>query len=267
MKKMFIYFLFVSLLCGCHQREKPMYYSSEYVKKIEDQKDWIFVEEELEDDRAVGSQSLFTYKNGDEFENWFNNVYYEISYLKKFKINIDTEEVKKINEEIQQFYDEYYPIVVQGYAPRYQDYRVFESEEYLSVIRKYGGFLPGSDYDCTIEFYIFDLTDGHLLSNQEILNIYGIDIQEINHYFEEYYASIGSQCCLQEGIEYDDLPYEVKKRCYVALSEDVNKLQLFIDEDMNLIILKSHSAFNDNGIENNSDWISTNFKYNFGLPQ
>lgn len=234
----------------------------EYKENItNDQKEWIDEIEEVKFPHDIHDDAdiMIIYTNGDEFENWYNSNYYLEPSIKNFKINVTSDDAEMINEDIESIYNEYINL---SFGVHYQDYRSFKSEKFLSVIRKYGDFLPGSDYRSQRYIYNFNLDTGELLSNQDILDIYHLSVDDIVVYLEDYYDSIESQPCIQEGKDYYDLPEEIRTSCHSQLDyDDAEKIDLFIDENENLIVM--HSRVLDNG----NDYLSTSFKYNFGQPR
>lgn len=279
MRKKLIYLVTLSLLTACSNDVKNYKHEmestnkvNEQIKKSEndnhfrDQSEWINVIDEVKFPQSL-YESLYEekwmmviYTNGDNFENWFNSNYYLKPSLKKFEINLSSEDAERVNEDINRIYEEYINL---PFGVHYQDYQSFENDRYLSIIRKYGVFLPGSTYESYMNIYNFDLTTGKLLSNQEILDIYHLSLDDIINYFENYYESIGSQPCIQGELTYDDLPIEVSQHChgFTRKNANVDNLQMFIDENENLIIMNRHSTANEDR------YLSTSFKYNFGLPK
>lgn len=279
MRKKLIYIVTLSLLTACSNDVKNYKHEmksinivNEQIKKSEndnhfrDQSEWINVIDEVKFPQSL-YESLYEekwmmviYTNGDNFENWFNSNYYLKPSLKNFEINLSSEDAERVNEDINRIYEEYINL---PFGVHYQDYQSFENDRYLSIIRKYGVFLPGSTYESYMNIYNFDLTTGELLSNQEILDIYHLSLDDIINYFENYYESIGSQPCRQGEITIDDLPIEVSQHChgFTRKNANVENLQIFIDENENLIIMNRHSTANEDR------YLSTSFKYNFGLPK
>lgn len=279
MKKNLICLLVLSLLTACSNNVKNYKHVmestnivNEQIKKSEnnnhfkDQSEWINVIDEVKSPQSLyeslyeNERQMIIYTNGDSFENWFNSNYYLKPLLKNFKINLLSEDAEKVNEDINRIYEEYINL---PFAVHYQDYRSFENNRYLSIIRKYGDFLPGSTYESYMNIYNFELTTGKLLSNQEILDIYHLSLDDIINYFENYYESIGSQPCMQEKLTFDDLPIEVSQNChgFTRKNANVDDLQMFIDENENLIIMNGHVTANEDR------YLSTEFKYNFGIPK
>lgn len=279
MKKNLIYLLVLSLLTACSNDLKNYKHEMEstnivyeQIKKsknnnhFRDQSKWINVIDEVKLPQSL-YESLYEekwmmviYTNGDNFENWFNSNYYLKPSLKNLEINLSSKDAERVNEDINRIYEEYINL---PFGVHYQDYQSFENDRYLSIIRKYGVFLPGSTYESYMNIYNFDLTTGKLLNNQEILDIYHLSLDDIINYFENYYESIGSQPCKQGELTIDDLPIEVSQHCHGFTRENANveNLQMFIDENENLIIMNRHSTANEDR------YLSTAFKYNFGLPK
>lgn len=71
------------------------------------------------------------------------------------------------------------------------------------------------------------------------------------------------QPCIQGELTIDDLPIEVSQHChgFTRINANVDDLQMFIDENENLIIMSGHVTANEDR------YLSTSFKYNFGLPK
>lgn len=210
MRKLLISFVLLMMIAGCVKTppkdvevppvvEQPIEQDEPkqtmLVTKLDESKDWVYAEISetadlyTEEGKEFWRQALeeMVSTTGDDFHDWYNTVYTPNPELTLFKINIDSEDADEVNHEIEAIYTEKLTAI----GHQYLSYRSFTNAETLSVVVKFGSFIPGSDCFYDQVSYNFDLTDGSLISNHELLNKYALDISGLVDQVKAYYHSQG----------------------------------------------------------------------------
>lgn len=223
MKKLLMSFLMMIMIAGCVQvpkeaekledvpvielpekpveQEKPK--ETEYVKKIDRSKDWVITEKtEILDLYPTEDEKVFRKMlsdlvptHSDDFTNWYNTIYTPNPEITLFRINIDSEDAKVVNEDINELYESKQTAV----GHQYLSYRCFVNDDILSIVVKEGSFIPGSDWKGSKFVYNFDMTNGMLISNTNLIARYSLSIDDIKDKLLDFYALKGSTISCDEA--------------------------------------------------------------------
>ena len=145
---------------------------------------------------------IFNYVNNKDYNytNLLENNKYDIVYdrISNYKdkvpyININNDNIKKINQEIETMYNEYLIFSPDGF-----NYQYNVSKEVLSIIIKAYVVKPESThYDIIYKSYNINLKNFKVLSNKEILNRFNISEKKMEYYlynkFINYYSDLISK--------------------------------------------------------------------------
>lgn len=174
---------------------------------------------------------------------------------KKANINIDSDDAVEVNEELDKSYDEVLSSIKKSndtdvicengsdiYAALSLDYAVYTYNNYLTLL------ITENQYSCitdifepySIKTYTFDIKTGKLITNEELINEYGITYTEILNKIE---YQLKSQQTIIDEVE------------NINISETLNKLKanetyaIYISETKKLVvkyIVKTNSVdYND----------------------
>lgn len=167
---------------------------SDYVKKIDESKDWVFINDIHASDMDYAyidmKQMILDseYKAGNELENWYNTIVTYTPEIQNFTINIDSQEANRINSWIQE------QVQLKLSDPKSKGEHVFKvksfvNEEILSVLIRSCLFLPGSGWNDETYIYNFDLATGKALTNDELVERFELDNSQVKdilkHIFDE----------------------------------------------------------------------------------
>ncbi|PXX80074.1 lipoprotein [Dielma fastidiosa] len=217
MKKILTSFLLMVMIVGCVQQgpteaekpeeppvveqpEKPVEQEkpeeTKYVKKIDENKDWVIVEKtEVLDLYSTEEEKIFrkmlsdlVSTHSDDFTNWYNTIYTPNPEITLFSINIDSKDADTVNKYIKELYESKQTEV----GHQYLSYKCFFNDSILSIVVKEGSFIPGSDWKGSKFVYNFDITNGNLISNTNLIDRYSLSIDDIKDKLLDFYASKGS---------------------------------------------------------------------------
>lgn len=212
------------------QEQEPEQNTENLVKKIDETKDWVITEATEtfnlfpEEEDRVFNDMLATVvpTQGSDFEIWFKTIYTPYPELTLFSVNIDSDDALTVNQTIQELYENKLTRV----GHQYLSYRSFVNDEILSVVIKEGSFAIGSTWEGSEFAYHFDLTNGELIDNAELLSRYSLTISDLQNKLLEAYAS--KDCT----VTCDDVSGEL---CYVnpnRIKEDtLERYVLFVEEN------------------------------------
>lgn len=145
-----------------------VFYEEDYGNKVDADKKYIYVKASI--DNTYDTQEPDAYKQ-----------------LQWLVINIDSEEVEKLNKEFEDYYNKYSPYCLKG---RYEknpelhpnmDYYYTASNGILSLVVYYGNEDDGA-YNA--KRYNIDIKKGTILSNEELLKSVGISGKDFERYLD-----------------------------------------------------------------------------------
>ena len=221
MKRKLASFLMMLLMVGCvqtpiegekpeeppvvEQPEKPE--EAKYVKKIDENKDWVYIETEYTRDLSdvfsatYGEEQLKKdldlYSDIDNYTLFFDYHFPIKPVIQDIVINIDSEEAKDLNFRLHNDFNNYFNLI------SYNDGLIqvaFHNvhDDILSMYLRSGKYRFGAGVNTQqILIYNFDLTTGNIIPNKELLdrlNIHGM--KQLKDIINNYYKSIGyPQAC------------------------------------------------------------------------
>ena len=162
------------------------------------------------------------------------------------KINIDSDDARKINDEIdemvknaQQFVEDYNKDNIEGEGPSYIDYHYYINNDILSVVIEYSS---GYDY---MEFKVYNINikTGKKYTNEDILKVKNISIDK----FEERLSNTFGEQLKEEykDIENEELKEQYKEIYSKTISKEncsINNNQIFLDNDNEIsVVAKEYS--------------------------
>ena len=178
--------------------------------------------------------------------NKYDIVYDRISSYKDRVpyININNDNIKKINQEIETMYNEYLIFSPDGF-----NYQYNVSKEILSIIITAYVVKPESThYDIIYKSYNINLKDFKVLSNKEILNRFNISEKKMEYYlynkFINYYSDLISKKYFTEA--------ECDFNCFLESKNVENLLDdnYYYINDNHLELYKNFNIFTDYKEEN-----------------
>ena len=159
-------------------------------------------------------------------------------YYKIPTINIDSEDAKKMNEEINDFSN--YEKRDEVYNPYYKfKYHYFTNNDVISVL-----LVKSGDGEGSIFYKVFNINklSGKKLSNEEIIKIKGLTLDEVKTKMLEIYEKINSSSLEKaKNKEYDELNneiilnvYETNKKNFEEL--DLENVEFFLNDKKELCV-------------------------------
>ncbi|RHM99115.1 lipoprotein [Dielma fastidiosa] len=254
MKKILTSFLLMAMIAGCVQQgpteaekpeEPPVVEQSEkpveqekpevikYVKKIDENKDWVYFDEplvynyELSDYEAMA----VTYYN----ENNMLNIEMPI-------INIDLSNIKTLNQSItNQLYKAYETVSYYDNKKTVATYamsrtRYYIADDILSVETR--TVLIYGEEEVQINVYNIDLTTGEILSNADLLSRYDLDFAKVEKQLVQALSDQNISICeLHEG--YSQV---IDRPCYFddAIKIDEKSLLMLNNQNQLVCIMKNY---------------------------
>lgn len=205
-----------------------------YVKKKDESKDWmVTIQSEIFDLYAREDQKdwrdmleALVCIQGDEFHNWYNTIYTPTPELSLFEVNINSKDAELVNLQTRRLYDE--KLTATGH--QYLSCWSFINDDYLSVVIKEGGFIPGSDWLGDIYAYTFDLNTGKSINNIELLNKFSISIEELVEKVKEYYFSQNALISCNEAKSEAEEKYCYTDTSYIK-EERIDNFVFFIEKN------------------------------------
>ena len=241
MKKIITSFLLMAMIAGCVQQgpmeaekpeeppvveqpEKPVEQEkpeeTEVVKKIDESKDWIVINEIHYSDMDYAYKDMkqmivdSEYTSGNELENWYNTIVTYTPEIQNFTINIDSSDAIEINRWIQE------QVQSKLIDPKTRGEHVFkvksfENDKVLSVIIRSCLFLPAVGWESQTYIYNFDITTGEILKNDELLEKLRLDNLQVKDILKHILDENNETAC--------DYP-ESQQSCYNWQDNNVNDI-------------------------------------------
>lgn len=221
----------------------------EYVEKLDDTKDWIYIKEiknKVYDDTFKNLEEYdypYTDFNKNDLLQWLAISYMSTPTDEYLFLNIDSEEASILNENFKELY----------LNPKhlYCNWKWSINKDILSVFKKTGTFLPFSTgYVCYEAFHI-DLKTGRVLKNDDLLQLFDIDKNTIQNKIDEYgvnhqfYKESNSQTERPQGMKgMMALGFRCDKN---AIGYNYSDSSLLLVEDNDLYLILGIYDFDFNG--------------------
>lgn len=162
------------------------------------------------------------------------------------KINIDSNDARKINDEIeemvenaQQYVEDYNKNNIEGGGPSYIDYHYYINNDILSVVIEYSSGYDFMEY----KVYNINVKTGKEYTNEDILKVKNISIDK----FEERLSNTLGEQLKEEykDIENEELKEQYKEIYNKTVSKEncsINNNQLFLDDENDIsVVAKEYS--------------------------
>lgn len=211
MKKIVILCITILFVCSCGTKEEVKDTSLEednfILSKLDEDEDYIYYED-IDD---------LVKDNKEEYN------------LDLLKVNLNSTDVASVNLEIKTIVNQSYKnlvldnnVVTEGSIISYKTYA---SDKYITVILDDDFYFNGS-LECKNTYvYVISLEDGHLLANDDILELFSLDEEKLFKKIEDVIVS-------------DDVLYSISEL-------KNNGYDLFIDDDFNLGVIYSEVSNDD----------------------
>lgn len=198
MKKILISFLLIAMTTGCvqtpsetdkseeppvvEQPEKPVDQEkpeeTKYVKKIDESQDWVYIkEQEVVTKNDLELNPVLNQMNYYDFLDWLTLPFDDAPKKEKLIVNINTESVSAINEEFDVEYKKPINFIY--------EFKWFINDDMITIVNKYVSRAPLSLY-IFLEAYYIDLKSGELMSNDDLLSVYGLTSSDVQNIVNEY---------------------------------------------------------------------------------
>ena len=209
----------------------------EYVEKLDSSKDWIYIKEKK--DIVYSESDVYPYITQKLID-------YGEMYVEYPVINIDSDEIKKVNDEIQAKLDEIYGLTV--YSPYSSDSGIYLEKfgysssqitsfgDYSSLIIKYQRGDKLNDYTPlpTYDVYTINKITGKLMENSEILEMFGLSEEEAVEKFIAETDKIDLPECVVEENNLVPVNYCYWEEKTLPISRNG---KLYIDDNGDLMII------------------------------
>lgn len=203
MKKILMSFLMMAMIAGCVQQapteaekpeeppvveqpEKPVEQEkpeeTEYVKKIDESKDWVYIgEEQIDHDHDFKLNSVLSSLNYSDFLDWLTLPFEEAPKKEKLIINIDSVDADILNELIAIEYAKPINIVY--------EFKWFMNEDIITIVNKWSTPTPHS-LPIFLQAYHLDLKLGKVLTNEDLLLKYDLTTYDVQTKIDEFIKRI-----------------------------------------------------------------------------
>lgn len=220
MKKIMLCLLSLGLISGCVQQEQteepPVVVDPikddeqntiEYVKKVDDEKDYIYllkIKHTTSDDseyRTLTEDYVFADFDLTNLVQWMAVYYSPDPIYEQIVVNMDSKDALELNQYFDDIYQE------ENQSSLYNEYRWFISDDILMIYQKSGTFMPYAGQSSAFhKAYYFDLNTGKMLSNDNLLEQFSIQKEDIDNIILEY--AIENQLGYAVQTLGDPIPYE-----------------------------------------------------------
>lgn len=257
MKKTLISFLIMIMITGCVQKptnaEKPVDVpmveqekseETEVVKKIDESKEWVYIKENLQID----------FKYEWDYPTYFNIEKAESMQVQIPVFNVDTDEIKMLNKTIEELQKQRYEHI------KYRRDYFSEEDKIIEEYTKTFTYIYLSDNYATIMLSVFELTNrmnvsyehytvnlktGKLISNQDLLKDFDVDIDTLEDTIQSKLLKTDYQECNEELFN----GYPASQTCYLMnklypLPEDAI---LYVNSDNQLIYNTMNRMYGTDG--------------------
>lgn len=200
MKKIMLCLLSLGLISGCVQQEQteepPVVVDPikddeqntiEYVKKVDDEKDYIYllkIKHTTSDDseyRTLTEDYVFADFDLTNLVQWMAVYYSPDPIYEQIVVNMDSKDALELNQYFDDIYQE------ENQSSLYNEYRWFISDDILMIYQKSGTFMPYAGQASAFhKAYYFDLNTGKMLSNDNLLEQFSIQKEDIDNIILEY---------------------------------------------------------------------------------
>lgn len=223
----------------------------EHVKKIDQSKDWVVINEIHYSDMDHAYKDMkqkiidSEYTSGNELENWYNTIVTYKPEIQDFTINMDSQDANRINNRIQE------QLQLKLVDPKSRGEHVFkvksfENEGILSVLIRSCLFLPGSGWNDETTIYNFDLATGKTMSNSELIQRFELNNSQLKDKLKRTFDENNQIACdyptSQESCyNWQDFYVNDSNRNYIFIANE--QLNIFGNSMMNkdlVIISKSY---------------------------
>ncbi|RHN00245.1 hypothetical protein [Dielma fastidiosa] len=198
MKKILISFLLIAMTTGCvqtpsetdkpeeppvvEQPEKPVEQDKpkeiKYIEKIDETKDWVYIkEQEVVTKNDLELNPVLNQMNYYVFLDWLTLPFDDAPKKEKLIVNINAESVSAINEDFEAGYKDPVNFIY--------EFKWFINDAMITIVNKYGSLAPHM-LPIFLEAYHIDLKSGELMSNDDLLSVYGLTSSDVQNIVNEY---------------------------------------------------------------------------------